>query len=215
MTMRSMFVYTPDPIGLGEDDPAHQSIEHASSLRLVPYRDVGKPCDKVEAGVAWAAAIERDTGPTCLLFTRQSVPFIARTTQQIEAIHRGGYVLADAAAAKAIIIATGSEVSLAVGAQKALSEQGVPVRVVSMPCTSVFDRQDASYRDSVLPRGLPRLAVEAGVSDYWRKYVGAIDDPRGAVLGIDTFGESAPAGALFKYFGFTVEHVVAAVKNIV
>jgi len=215
MQIRSIFVYTHDSIGLGEDGPTHQSIEHASSLRLIPNLDVWRPCDTVESAVAWAAAIQRHNGPTCLLFTRQSVPFNARSTRQIEAIRRGGYVLADAADAKAIIIATGSEVSLAVGAQKVLSEQGIPVRVVSMPCTSVFDRQDASYRDSVLPRELPRLAVEAGVSDYWRKYVGAIDDPRGAVLGIDTFGESAPAGALFSYFGFTVEHVVAAVKDIV
>ncbi|MEO8741264.1 MAG: transketolase [Casimicrobiaceae bacterium] len=214
MKLRSITVYTHDSIGLGEDGPTHQSVEHAASLRLIPNLDVWRPCDSVESAVAWVAALEHRDGPTCLLFTRQNVPYNARTTEQIAAIRRGGYVLADVAGAKAVIIATGSEVGLAIGAQKALAAAGIPVRVVAMPCTSVFDRQDTDWRASVLPPGLPRVAVEAGVTAFWRKYVGAADDRRGAVVGIDTFGESAPGGVLFKHFGFTVEHVVAAVKSV-
>ncbi|MGH8713546.1 MAG: transketolase-like TK C-terminal-containing protein, partial [Casimicrobiaceae bacterium] len=214
MRIRAIFVYTHDSIGLGEDGPTHQSVEHASALRLIPNLDVWRPCDSVETAVAWAAALERQQGATCLLLTRQNVAFNSRTPAQIAAIRRGGYVLADAAGAHAAIISTGSEVALAIGAQKALADAGVPVRVVSMPCCSVFDRQDAAYREAVLPRGMPRVAVEAGVTDYWHKYVGAVDDPAGAVVGIDTFGESAPAAALFKHFGFTVDHVVAAVRRV-
>ncbi|HEY7945575.1 MAG TPA: transketolase, partial [Casimicrobiaceae bacterium] len=214
MRIRSIFVYTHDSIGLGEDGPTHQPVEHASSLRLIPNLDVWRPCDSVETAVAWAAALERQHGATCLLFTRQNVAFNRRTPEQIAAIRRGAYVLSDAAGALATIISTGSEVGLAVGAQRALADAGVAVRVVSMPCTSVFDRQDAAYRVAVLPPGMPRVAVEAGVTDYWRKYVGAVDDPAGAVVGIDTFGESAPAGVLFKHFGFTVDHVVAAVRRV-
>jgi transketolase len=215
MKLRNIFVYTHDSIGLGEDGPTHQSVEHAAALRLIPNLDLWRPCDTVESAAAWCAAIERKDGPACLLFTRQNVPFNARTAEQIVAIRRGGYVLTQAAKAQAVIIATGSEVALATGAQKALAGEGIDVSVVSMPCTSVFDRQDAAYRASVLPRGVARVAVEAGVTTFWRKYVGAIDDPRGAVVGIDTFGESAPAGVLFKYFGFTVDHVVAAVKSVI
>jgi len=214
MRLRSISVYTHDSIGLGEDGPTHQSVEHAAALRLIPNLDVWRPCDSVESALAWVAAIERKDGPTCLLFTRQNVPFNARNDEQIELIRRGGYVLSDAAGARAVIIATGSEVALAVGAQKALAEAGVPVRVVSMPCTSLFDRQDAAWRESVLPHGVPRVAVEAGVSDFWRKYVGAADDRRGGVVGIDRFGESAPGAVLFKHFGFTVEQVVATVKKV-
>ena len=214
MQLRSILVYTHDSIGLGEDGPTHQSIEHAASLRLIPHLDVWRPCDTVESAVAWTAAIERRDGPTCLLFTRQNVPFIARSSEQIEAIGRGGYVLSDAAGAQAVIIATGSEVALALAAQKALAEGGISVRVVAMPCTSLFDRQDAAWRALVLPPGLPRVAVEAGVTDFWRKYVGAVDDKHGAVVGIDVYGASAPAGALFKHFGFTVDHVVAAVRGV-
>jgi transketolase len=203
---------------LGEDGPTHQSVEHAASLRLVPNMDVWRPCDTVETAVAWAAAIERKGGPSCLLFTRQNVPFQKRDAAQIAAIRRGGYVLADwsgAGAKRAVIIATGSEVGLAMGAREALAAEGIAARVVSMPCTSAFDRQDAAYRASVLPPGVPRIAVEAGATDGWRKYVGAVDDPRAAVVGIDTFGESAPAGVLFKHFGFTVENVAATVKRVV
>jgi transketolase len=214
MRLRSISVSTHDSIGLGEDGPTHQSVEHASSLRLIPNMDVWRPCDTVEAASAWIAAIERRDGPTCLLFTRQAVPFNARSPAQIDAIRRGGYVLSDSPGAKAVIIATGSEVALAIGAQKSLADAGVPVRVVAMPCTSVFDRQDVAWREDVLPHGVPRVAVEAGVTAFWRKYVGAEDDRRGAVVGIDRFGESAQASVLFKHFGFTVEHVVAAVKSV-
>jgi len=213
MKLRSILVYTHDSIGLGEDGPTHQSVEHASALRLIPNLDVWRPCDTVESALAWIFAIEREGGPTCLLFTRQNVPFQKRDDAQLAAIRRGAYVLADwgaVAAKRVIIIATGSEVALAMGARAALAAEGVAARVVSMPCTSLFDRQDAEYRDAVLPRGVPRVAVEAGVADYWRKYVG-LD---GAVVGIDTFGESAPAPSLFKYFGFTVENVVAAVQRV-
>jgi transketolase len=213
MKIRSIFVYTHDSIGLGEDGPTHQSIEHTASLRLIPHLDVWRPCDTVEAAVAWSSALERKDGATCLMFTRQNVPFNARTGKQIAAIGRGAYVLADPASGPpaAIIIATGSEVALAIGAQKSLASAGIAVRVVSMPCTSLFDRQDASYRESVLPRGVPRVAVEAGVTAVWHKYVG-LD---GAVIGIDTFGESAPGGVLFKHFGLTVEHVAAATQKLV
>jgi len=214
MKLRSISVYTHDSIGLGEDGPTHQSVEHASALRLIPHMDVWRPCDSIESATAWIAAIERRDGPTCLLFTRQNVPFNARSAAQVAAIRRGGYVLSDAPGAKCVIIATGSEVALAMGAQKSLADAGIASRVVSMPCTSVFDRQDPAWRASVLPRGVPRVAVEAGVTDFWRRYVGAVDDRHGAVVGIDRFGESAPAGVLFKHFGFTVERVVAAVKSV-
>ncbi|HEY8242779.1 MAG TPA: transketolase C-terminal domain-containing protein, partial [Casimicrobiaceae bacterium] len=214
MKLRQIAVYTHDSIGLGEDGPTHQSVEHASSLRLIPNLDLWRPCDAAETAAAWAAALERTTGPSALLFTRQNVPTTAREPGAIEC---GGYVLADFGdgARRAIVIATGSEVPLALGAREALAKEGIGVRVVSMPCTQAFDRQDASYRASVLPPGLPRVAVEAGVTDYWRKYVGAVDDPRAAVVGIDTFGESAPAGALFKHFGFTAERVAEAVRKVV
>jgi len=218
MKLRSIFVFTHDSIGLGEDGPTHQSVEHAASLRLIPNMDVWRPCDTVETAVAWAASIERADGPACLLFTRQNVPFQPRDNAQIASIRRGGYVLADwngASAKRAVIIATGSEVALAMGARAALAAEGVAARVVSMPGTSVFDRQDAAYRASVLPPGVPRVAVEAGSTAGWHKYVGAIDDGRGAVVGLDAFGESAPASVLFKHFGFTVESVVAAVKRVV
>jgi len=215
MKLRSIFVYTHDSIGLGEDGPTHQSVEHASSLRLIPNLDVWRPCDTVESAVEWSEAIARVDGPACLLFTRQSVPFNTRTAEQSVAVRRGGYVLRGSAGARAVIIATGSEVALAIGAQDQLAKSGIAVSVVSMPCTSVFDRQDAGYRAGVLPAGVPRVAVEAGVSGIWHKYVGAADDPRAAVVGIDRFGESAPAGVLFKHFGFTVDHVVAAVTRVI
>jgi len=214
MRLRVIFVYTHDSIGLGEDGPTHQAIEHAASLRLIPQLDLWRPCDTVESAVAWLAAIERADGPTCLLFTRQNVPFQRRGPEEIEAIRRGGYVLADwtgEASRRVVIIATGSEVALAMGARDALAGEGVAARVVSMPCTSIFDRQPPDYRARVLPDGVARVAVEAGVTDYWRKYVG-LD---GAVVGIDTFGESAPASALFKHFGFTVENVAAAARRVI
>jgi transketolase len=208
MGVRSIYVFSHDSIGLGEDGPTHQPIEHAASLRLMPNMDVWRPCDTVETAVAWAAALRRTTGPTALLLTRQNVPFVRR--ESLDGPGRGGYVIADAAGARATIIATGSEVSIALEAQKQLATAGIPVRVVSMPSTGVFDRQDASYRNSVLPPQLPKVAVEAGVSDYWRKYVGI----EGAVIGIDRYGESAPAGDVFKHFGFTSENVAQVVRSV-
>jgi len=211
MKQRSIFVFTHDSIGLGEDGPTHQSVEHVSSLRLIPNLDNWRPADTVESMVAWGEAIKRNNGPSTLIFSRQNLPFQERTEQAIADIAKGGYILADAADAKAVIIATGSEVELAMNAAAALKNEGVAVRVVSMPSADVFDRQDAAYKASVLGKGLPRVAVEAGVSDFWYKYVGL----EGAVVGIDTFGESAPAGVLFKHFGFTVDNVVAKVKSVI
>jgi transketolase len=208
MKIRVVYVFTHDSIGLGEDGPTHQPIEHAASLRLIPNMDVWRPADTVETALAWAAALRRKDGPTALLLSRQNIAFSKRDATGD--IARGGYILSDAAEPRALIVATGSEVPVALGAQKLLAEQGVPVRVVSMPSTSVFDRQDAQYRNSVLPRELPKVAVEAGVTDYWRKYVGL----EGAVVGIDRFGESAPAGDLFKHFGFTPESVAEAVRSV-
>jgi transketolase len=211
MRIRSIFVFTHDSIGLGEDGPTHQPVEHVASLRLIPNMDVWRPCDTVESLLAWAAAIERHDGPTSLVFSRQNLPFQSRTAEQLEGIRRGGYVLIEPRAApRAIIIATGSEIELAVAAQRDLATAGIPVRVVSMPSTTVFDRQDAGYRAQVLPPALPCVAVETGVSDPWRKYVGH----SGAVIGIDRFGESAPAADLFKHFGFVPERVVNAVHSI-
>ena len=208
MGIRVTYVFSHDSIGLGEDGPTHQPIEHAASLRLMPNMEVWRPCDSVETAVAWAAALRRKNGPTALLLTRQNVPFVKRNSSSD--IERGGYVVSDPGRPRAVVIATGSEVHLAVGAQALLAAEGIAVRVVSMPSTSVFDRQSEDYRKSVLLPGLPRVAVEAGVSDYWRKYVGL----EGAVVGIDRFGESAPAGDLFKFFGFTPENVAKAVRSI-
>ncbi len=209
MKIRSIFVFTHDSIGLGEDGPTHQSVEHVSSMRLIPNLDNWRPCDTVESAVAWQQAVVRKNGPSTLIFSRQNLPYQERSAQQVADIARGGYILRDAADAKAILIATGSEIELAVKAADALAAAGVAVRVVSMPSTDVFDRQDAAYKASVLTKGLPRVAIEAGVTDFWYKYVGL----EGEVIGIDTFGESAPAPVLFKHFGFTVENVVAAVHR--
>jgi len=208
MGIRVTYVFTHDSIGLGEDGPTHQPIEHAASLRLMPNMELWRPCDGVETAVAWAAALRRKDGPTALLLTRQNVPFVKRNSASD--IERGGYVVSDPGQPRAVVIATGSEVHLAVGAQALLAAEGVALRVVSMPSTSVFDRQSEDYRKSVLPPGMPRVAVEAGATDYWRKYVGL----EGAVVGIDRFGESAPAGDLFKFFGFTPENVAKAVRSI-
>ena len=210
MKLRSIFVFTHDSIGLGEDGPTHQSVEHVSSLRLIPNLDNWRPCDTVESIVAWGAAVQRKDGPATLIFSRQNLPFVERSQAQVADIARGGYVLRDAPGAKVILIATGSEIELALKAAAALEAEGTPVRVVSMPSTDVFDRQDSAYKASVLTRGIPRVAIEAGVSDFWYKYVGL----EGAVVGIDTFGESAPAPVLFKHFGFTVENVVAKAKLV-
>ncbi len=211
MKLRVVYVFTHDSIGLGEDGPTHQPVEHVASLRLMPNMNVWRPCDTVETAVAWTAAIGRRDGPTSLVLTRQNLPFVKRAPEQVSAIARGGYVISEAAGgtARCVVIATGSEVGIALEAQKQLAAEGTAVRVVSMPSTSVFDRQDEAYRASVLARGVPRVAVEAGVTDYWRKYVG-LD---GAVVGIDRFGESAPGGELFKHFGFTAQNVASAVKR--
>jgi transketolase len=210
MKIRSIFVFTHDSIGLGEDGQTHQSVEHVSSLRLIPNLENWRPCDTVESAVAWKHAVARRHGPTTLIFSRQNLPFMERSAEQIRGIDHGGYVLRDAADAKAVLIATGSEVELAIKSADELAKQGIAVRVVSIPCTDLFDAQDAAYKASVLPKGLPRVAIEAGVTDFWYKYVGL----EGAVVGIDTFGESAPAGVLFKHFGFTVDNVVSAVKRV-
>ncbi|WP_317201132.1 transketolase [Janthinobacterium sp.] len=210
MKLRSIFVFTHDSIGLGEDGPTHQSVEHVSSMRLIPNLDNWRPCDTVESLAAWGAAVQRKDGPSTLIFSRQNLPYQERSAAQIEAISRGGYVLNDVADARAILIATGSEVELAVAAAAALAAEGIAVRVVSMPSTDVYDRQDAVYKASVLTKGVPRVAIEAGVTSFWYKYVGL----EGAVVGIDSFGESAPANVLFKHFGFTVENVVAKVKGV-
>ncbi|MDR2688269.1 MAG: transketolase [Azoarcus sp.] len=210
MRIRQVFVFTHDSIGLGEDGPTHQPVEQIATLRLVPNLDVWRPCDTTETAVAWAAAIERRDGPSALCLSRQNLPFQARDPGQIAAIRRGAYILKEAEGGKpqVVIIATGSEVALALDAQKTLQAEGIAARVVSLPSTNVFDRQDDGWKTAVLPPGLPRIAIEAGATDLWRKYVG-LD---GAVIGIDTFGESAPAGDLFRHFGITAEAVVDAAR---
>ena len=209
---RVIHVFTHDSIGLGEDGPTHQSIEHAASLRLIPNLDVWRPCDTAETTVAWACAIEAKDRPSALLLSRQNLPYAPKSS--LDGIAKGAYVLAEpsevglAKKAQAVIIATGSEVQLALHAQQALGKMGIAVRVVSMPSTTVFDRQSSAYKASVLPAGVPRIAVEMGATDGWWKYQCA------AVVGIDRFGESAPAPALFKFFGFTAENVVDTVRSV-
>jgi len=212
MKIRSIFVYTHDSIGLGEDGPTHQPVEQTATLRLIPGIHVWRPCDAVETTVSWKAAFERQHGPTILVFSRQNLPHIPRTQKQIEEISRGGYILSDSdGQPEAIIIATGSEVELALKAAEQLKAAGKKIRVVSMPSTNIFDAQDAAYRESVLPAAVTkRVAVEAGVTDGWWKYVGT----NGKIVGLDRFGESAPAGQLFKEFGFTVENVVKNVEAV-
>lgn len=211
MKQRTVAVLTHDSIGQGEDGPTHQPIENTSGLRYIPNMDVWRPADSTETAVSWVMAVERTTGPTSLVLSRQAVPFIARTADQIAAIRKGAYVVSEAQGnAQVILIATGSEVDLALKSQAALAEKGIQARVVSMPSTNVFDRQDKAYKDSVLTPGVKRVAIEAAVTDFWRKYVGL----EGGVVGIDTFGESAPAGVLMKHFGFTVENVVSTVEAV-
>ena len=212
MKIRQVFVFTHDSIGLGEDGPTHQPVEHTASLRLIPNMSLWRPCDAVETAVAWRCAIERADGPTSLALSRQNLPHQARDAVQISNIAKGGYVLLDCEGAPdAIIIATGSEIALAMDAAAALRKKGRQIRVVSMPSTDVFDAQDEAYRDAVLPPSITaRVAVEAGVTAGWLKYVG-LD---GAVVGIDRFGESAPADEAFKYFGFTVDNVAAQVESL-
>ncbi len=210
MRLRSIAVFTHDSIGLGEDGPTHQSVEHAAALRLIPLMDVWRPADTTETAVAWIAALERRDGPTSLLLSRQNLPFLEKDRAQVAAIRQGAYVLVDVPKPRAVLIATGSEVALALEAQKRLAASGVALRVVSMPSTTVFDRQPARYKSALLPPGVPRIAVEAGVTDFWWKYV----REGGAVLGIDTFGESAPADVLFRHFHLTPENLVATVERV-
>jgi transketolase len=209
MKQRVIHVFTHDSIGLGEDGPTHQSIEHAASLRLIPGLDVWRPADTAETTVAWAVALENKDRPTALLLSRQNLPYAPKS--DLGEISRGAYVLAEASRVgikktKAVIIATGSEVQLALKAQELLAAKNIGVRVVSMPSTTTFDRQTSSYKSEVLPAGLPRVAVEMGSTDGWWKYGVA------AVVGIDTYGESAPAPVLFKHFGFTAENVAETVQ---
>ena len=212
MKQRVVYVLTHDSIGQGEDGPTHQPIETTSSLRYIPRMEVWRPCDSTEVSTAWVAAVENLENPTSLVLSRQGTSFIPRTDSQITDIRKGGYVLSDSdGIADVIIIATGSEVGLAMDSQAALKDTGVNARVVSMPCTHAFDRQEEKYQDSVLTPGVKRVSIEAGVTDFWKKYVG-LD---GASVGINTYGESAPGADLFKHFGFTVENVVKTVKSIV
>ena len=212
MKLQNILVYTHDSIGLGEDGPTHQPVEHTASLRLMPNMSVWRPCDTVETAVAWRFALENETGPTSLVLTRQGLPHQVRTADQLANVARGGYVLKDSdGTPEIVLIATGSEVELAINAADALAANGVKVRVVSMPSTDVFDMQDAEYRESVLPAAVTaRIAIEAGVTDGWWRYVGT----QGRVIGLDRFGESAPAGELFEHFGFTTGNVVAVAKEI-
>jgi transketolase len=217
MKQRVVYVLTHDSIGLGEDGPTHQPVEHATALRVIPGLDVWRPCDATETAVAWRAAMERSDGPAALLLSRQNLPPLARESAEA-GIARGGYVLAEADAAAGrppdvVLIATGSEVSIAMEARTLLAQQRIAARVVSMPSTSVFDRQSPEWQARVLPRGLPRVAVEAGHGDFWRKYVG-LPEHGGAVVSLDRFGESAPAAALFAHFGLTAEAVAAAARRV-
>ncbi|MGD8557194.1 MAG: transketolase family protein, partial [Chromatiales bacterium] len=209
MKIRSIFVYTHDSIGLGEDGPTHQAIEQIPTLRMIPNMALWRPCDGVETAVAWKEAIERMDGPSCLIFSRQNLPFMSRTDAQIADIKRGGYILRDCEGTPdAIVIATGSEVEIAV---EAAEKSGKNVRVVSMPSTTEFDKQDDAYRESVLPSSVTaRVAVEAAVTEGWYKYVGL----NGRVIGINRFGESAPAGQLFEEFGFTADNVLKAIDEV-
>jgi transketolase len=203
-------VYTHDSIGQGEDGPTHQPVEQLTNLRGTPNLDTWRPCDTLETVFAWRAAVEKRNGPTALVFSRQSLPFMDRDDAQISNIARGAYVLRDTEAPQAILIATGSEVSLAVAAYGALQEQGIATRVVSMPSASVFAAQSPEYQESVLPGGMKnRIAIEAGHPDYWHKWVG-LD---GRIIGLPTFGESGPGAEVMAHFGFTVENVVDQVKQ--
>ncbi len=212
MKINPIYVFTHDSIGVGEDGPTHQPIEQTATLRMMPNLDVWRPCDSVETFIAWQTAIEHRSTPTALMLTRQNLPHQVRDAEQIKLIRRGGYVLkACVGTPKAVIIATGSEVGLAVTAQQTLAEKGIAVRVVSLPSSFIFDQQDAAYREAVLPRGIPRVAVEAGVTSYWRQYVGL----EGAVVGIDRFGECGPASQVFEFLGITAAKVVEAVEEVI
>jgi transketolase len=210
MKLRVIHVFTHDSIGLGEDGPTHQSVEHVPSLRIIPGLDVWRPADGLETAVAWACSVERRDGPSVLALSRQNLPRLADRAELSEKIRKGGYILAELPTPKAVIIATGSETSLAMQAHEQLAKAGIATRVVSMPCSNVFDRQSESYQEQVLPLSLPAVAVEAAHPDFWRKYVGRT----GKVIGIACFGESAPAKDLYQHFGITADKVVQAVREL-
>jgi transketolase len=212
MELQNIFVYTHDSIGLGEDGPTHQPVEHVASLRIMPNMRVWRPCDSVETAIAWRDAIERRDGPTSLVLTRQGLPHQDRSERQIADVARGAYVLKDSEAAPDIIlIATGSEVALAVGAAAELAADGINARVVSIPCTDLFDAQSDAYKEQVLPSGVSRrVAIEAGVSNGWWQYVGQ----SGRIIGLDRFGASAPASELFEHFGFSVDNVLKIAREL-
>ena len=211
MNLPVVYVFTHDSIGLGEDGPTHQSVEHASSLRLIPNVDVWRPCDATETAVAWSESLRRTGSPSCLLLSRQALPHAGDGTPRIDDIARGAYVVRRPAGEQLALLATGSEVGVALAAAAVLAEQGIAARVVSMPCMEAFERQDASYRKAVIPRHLPRVAIEAGSTGLWWKYVGE----NGDVVGLDRFGESAPAAALFKHFGITAAAVAERAARLV
>jgi transketolase len=211
MKLRVVHVLTHDSIGLGEDGPTHQSVEHVPALRLIPQLDVWRPCDSLETAVAWNCAIERADGPSALCLSRQNLPRVVGDTSRAAEIRRGGYVLSDMEGAQAAILATGSEVGLALAAQAELALDGIPTRVVSMPCSNRFDRESQEWQDAVLPMDLPAVAVEAAHPDFWRKYVGR----GGAVVGIASFGESAPAKDLYAHFGITPQRVGSEVRRVI
>jgi len=212
MELQNIFVYTHDSIGLGEDGPTHQPVEHVASLRIMPNMRVWRPCDTVETAVAWQDSIERRDGPASLVLTRQGLPHQSRSTEQRANIARGGYVLRDSdGTPDLIMISTGSEVALAADSAAVLRDSGVNVRVVSMPCVELFDQQPADYRESVLPAAVSaRMAIEAGVTEGWWRFVGTA----GRVVGMDTFGQSAPAEKLFEHYGFSVDNVVSVAREL-
>jgi transketolase len=209
MKQRVIHVFTHDSIGLGEDGPTHQSIEHVPSLRLIPGLDVWRPCDAIETAAAWVHSIERQDGPSALALSRQGMPKVLKAASDADKVRKGGYILSDMANPQAVIMATGSEVQLALQAQESLAAEGISTRVVSMPCTNLFDRQSEEYQERIIPSDLPAVAVEAAHTDFWRKYVGR----KGGVVGIDSFGDSAPAPVLYEYFGITANAVADAVRQ--
>ena len=209
MKQRVVHVFTHDSIGLGEDGPTHQSIEQVPSLRIIPGLDVWRPCDALETATAWAHSVERQDGPSALALSRQGMPKVLNAASDADKVRKGGYILSDMASPQAVIMATGSEVQLALQAQETLAAEGISTRVVSMPCTNLFDRQSEDYQEQIIPSDLPAVAVEAAHTDFWRKYVGR----KGGVVGIDSFGDSAPAPVLYEYFGITATAVADAVRQ--
>ena len=211
MGKKVVFIYTHDSIGLGEDGPTHQPIEHLSSLRLMPGLDVWRPCDSVETAVAWKAAIESEDHPSALVLSRQTLAHCDRSDEQLQLICKGAYLLRETSDPALIIIATGSEVALASQLCERLNEENYRVNLVSVPCAEIFDRQPQSYRETVLPTAVPKLVIEAGRGDWWYRYVGT----NGTIIGIDTYGASAPGKELFEHFGFSVENIYATAQSLI